>query len=374
MNLIPNNSTDIINTESEQKNLSSLNLNKEWVIDESKAQITDAVDKRVIEASRNRTIERIKSTLEELRLKSTQNSLIEPSKLEDLQTFIDWRNRNVDRMLGFCQILKNINNQGTNAIVQQIEILPKCMMHLTKKICKCDKKCVSDSFKDYKFDENCSLFDLQNIDTDDKYIEKCKVYDHRPENGKMIKRVVGKNINETAEQFLNKFDELCDDNNKFDEVQCDAYDLRDECLNDKQCIQESINFVKKSNCTNDEYDKQVEEITRIFDLNILPGNNMSDNILNRNVRSLDDFSTIDNPYTGSEFNVLRTNNVKTLSQSNDYAFNTAAPITVIGLVLMSFLSYLSYKNRKDYCKLGLCLSCALMIFISLIVYLTTEIL
>jgi hypothetical protein len=251
-----------------------------------------------------------------------------------MDTFIKWRNHNLNTMSKTCKMVGLFNMQGGDEIKHQIKIFPKCMVHLTKKMCKCDPKCISETFYGFNLDEKCLLFDLENVYTEDKYIEGCEKYDFWPINGKMVNRRVGRNVNEAKEEFYKAFNELCYDTTKVNETKSSAYELCDECCNSAECLLNTLDQGFKTNCTNEEYINQVSEIGKIFDID-LPVNKDSQPY-RRRLSSTEDIPTASHFFNVEDYNILKINETDN-STNQGLELNANTSITFIGVVLISLL-------------------------------------
>lgn len=274
-------------------------------------------------------------------------------------------------MTDFCKTTTGIPYNNHVQIEKEIRMLPKCMMHLTRKLCNCDSKCVTEISENFEFDDRCPLFDLENVETDDSYIELCKKYDLVPENGKMVQYVSNHNKDQNLNEFQIKINELCDDSTKLSDTQCIAYKLRDISDNDPNYLFTAIYNTTRKDCDNEEYFEQVGDIYQTLgflldkDLDIINPN------LKRSYRSIIGDSFFEHHFNMTDVNKLEISEITTSSSFDNIC--TAAPITSMGVVLMGILGYLSVKNRNDCFKFGLCLTGGCIVMLSLVFYLLSEV-
>lgn len=266
--------------------------------------------------------------------------------------FMKWRDSQLTEMNEFCnevsgpryRVIKN-KNYG-------LKTIPKCMMHTSRKICNCKPECVENIWKDYKFDQNCKLYDLENFNTDDSYIDNC--FPPRLNSNDVLEEVK-LNPDQVKSEFTKELDELCNNSSLLSSTKCKAYQLRDECRNDSTCLKEDFTYNLKNNCSNKEYTKQVEDFEKILGIEFINKNEEMNINSNRKLLSIDDDVLYENGY--NEDVILSRKNI---------AKNEMFVISSAGIAIICLLAIYKRNNRNS--TIRTCTISAVLILLSLIFY------
>lgn len=312
-----------------------------------------------IEQQEERALERIKSRLENTLQRNT-SAPSTSTDTNDIDLFVKWRNNNINSMTNICKMYTNLNLEGSDEIKNHIRILPKCMVHFTKKVCDCDSECVSNTFDGFKFNEACSLFDLDSVYTDDRYLDGCKNLEVRPKDGKMIRYVAGEKVEESKNSLNENIRGLCNDSSKFSETQCSAYELRDECLNKEICLSNALDQEFLESCNNTE---QINNIQKILGSPVERNSNM------RKIRSVPESSDFNYLFSINKDHDLvgnKTTNLTDYQNINNTELYNLIPLYVIGISMITTLACFNCQDKKMKIVCGL--GGLLLILLGLILY------
>ncbi|WUR04518.1 putative SP-containing membrane protein [Vairimorpha necatrix] len=130
---------------------------------------------------------------------------------------------------------------------KSIREFPKCNAYLIKRACQCDQVCIDEHIKNIIYDPSCVIFDLENVNTDVSYLDSCDREALRPYNGTLKLYKFGFNIERATKELNDSMNASCRSFTYAPDLICNAYELRDECKNEKFCM--SKNLIVPGNCT-----------------------------------------------------------------------------------------------------------------------------
>ncbi|WUR04504.1 putative SP-containing membrane protein [Vairimorpha necatrix] len=130
---------------------------------------------------------------------------------------------------------------------KSIREFPKCSAYLIKRACQCDQVCIDKNISNLKYDPSCVIFDLENVNTDVSYLDSCDRQALRPYDGTLKLYKFGFNIERATKELNDSVIACCRTLTYAPDLICNAYELRDECKNEKFCM--SKNFIVPGNCT-----------------------------------------------------------------------------------------------------------------------------
>lgn len=79
------------------------------------------------------------------------------------ENFLYWRDKQIKDYTKKCHALERRKNTNDTLLQHRISVLPKCMVHMTQKLCDCNVDCISKLFKSDTFDHTCKIFDLNSF-------------------------------------------------------------------------------------------------------------------------------------------------------------------------------------------------------------------
>lgn len=262
----------------------------------------------------------------------TEESRMDAEKYIDL--FIPKRNQQKGMFEMLCAFAQGNPAMGTEEIVE----LPKCLSYLTKRACMCDKQCFEDN-KVTDFSSRCHLFDLKDLDTDVKYLDSCRRIAFKPVDGVLRKHKYGHNIERAGAVLLEDIEQVCD--GKVDDISkatCDAYELREECRNDEQCMRGAI---RKINCANKE---------KIGDIEKILGFDIPDyNVRSRRGIEMDSLNKVPSKEIGI---------VELLGENVDMTLDICGGVMSVTFVILALLSQYKLKDESRKITVLICLLAA----------------
>lgn len=181
----------------------------------------------------------------------------------EFHEFEQWRNDVLEASAENCTKLYQLDSNVKTKEIELVEKVPKCLVHLTRKMCKCDQECISESFVNSYLDHSCRTYDRENLWYDTTY-KDCDYLGKRVEDGKLLPVDVYNSMISIMKDINSGITNLCDSNSNFENLLCKSYDLRDICRNNTKCMGFSIKDVPKKYCKNGLYEDQMDEIERIL--------------------------------------------------------------------------------------------------------------
>lgn len=146
-----------------------------------------------------------------------------------------------------------------------IKNVPRCLVQMTKQICHCDFDCVFDSFKKFRFDSECLLYDIQDLFISVKHYD-CDMLDKRIINGVLSTMKTDFDNMIFAQIFIN-LDELCDNKPKaMEKLQCIMYELKKSCKGSNVCNKFRLSDCFTRHCLNQNFRSQINDIERSIDI------------------------------------------------------------------------------------------------------------
>lgn len=272
---------------------------------------------------------------------------------EDKQQFIQYRNWHLPQMNDFCRKISQPQFKIPLDNLKDYKTIPKCIMHQSRKIFNCKPECIDSIWSDYKIDESCKIYDLENVNTDDSYVECIN------QNFGFLKpTVLTEELIEKKTELVKDLDKLCDDSTLYNSTKCKAYQLRDKCRNDSTCLEKDFNYNRKSDCTNKDYDKQVEEFQKILGIEIGNQNEMTNGNSIRKLLSIENEPFSNNKY---EEDIAVSNNI--ISKNEMGVISTAG---IVAIFLYGICSRKNMNNSKfKTCMISAVLLCVSLILVSL---------
>lgn len=216
----------------------------------------------------------------------------------DLDEFHRWR-ANIKNY--YTDICINFEDEITKGISKNIANLPKCLVDITRRHCKCQNRCLDYSLKQLKYDDNCLQFNTTGIDNDLIHTD-CRYLGGPLEGDNDDYRNFFLHF---SEDLYKRIEYYCNNVVKnFSEMSCKALVLRDYCNDDQQCIYYFLNAKEPKNCINKHYNSGIQNFKDILKLdafeniftskNILPVFNSTrmnfiEKIRCRNLKSIEDY-------------------------------------------------------------------------------------
>lgn len=180
-----------------------------------------------------------------------------------LHEFEEWRTMHLDFSATKCNDLEKLDIYTGEQTSDSISKLPKCLVHMTRKMCNCDQPCIGRSFARGKIDTTCNSYDLKNIWFDDNY-RNCYFLDATVKDGRFIKSDAYNMVERDGIKFMKGIYDLCVNKEIFKTLLCKAYELRDECKDEANCLHFYLKKLLERTCSNTEFDDQLAELERIL--------------------------------------------------------------------------------------------------------------
>lgn len=307
-------------------------------------------------------------------MESNEDKIFEPKMLG----FIAWRNSHLQNTAKKCKIIESteVNDEDLNNEV--IVNLPKCLVHFTRKMCKCNHDCIGKTFSTSDIDTECSSFDTKNLWYDDKY-KNCNFLEWTVNNGSLS--IIKKNGKDKilSNEIMIGLQDLCHSKENFLDLLCKSYDLRDNCLNDQDCI---IAFLERRPirlCENNEYSEQREILERILNFNF---ENSTDQ---ENFKKINGFENMNQSSTKSVYKrdltdykdlnlqMMEQNisnyNINNYTEYSDhiktYKSYSLISISMISGVLLLIFAISAIKNTKKSFSIPACCLTSIMFLMSI---------
>lgn len=255
--------------------------------------------------------------------------------------FEEWRNSLVEYYNRICRFNYLGILSKKDILEFNLEKIPKCLLHFTRRICDCDNDCVSLSMRNVTFDPLCSLYDTENLYLHDKYID-CTFIDEKLYKEESIYKYFDKMSLYSQDKLFDGINDLCKGNeNSYNEIQCAIYDIRFGCGNSTECYSFIFNRDTPTDCKYNNYFDMISEIERIMDFPFLfnyTPKNLTEGIQSKSIAK------------------------RSIEYNNGTNLQMGSKILLMGGVLLSFLFY--YKNKKN----SLTALVSILVLFSLAVY------
>lgn len=299
---------------------------------------------------------------------------------QNMSDFEKWRDYHLNATAERCKTEESAEESSEKLEDASIVNLPKCLVHFTKKLCKCNHECVGKSFVGSNIDTGCISFDTQNLWYDDNY-KDCRFLKWSINNGS-VSYVQDLALDENlSNQIMTGIDKLCHSKENFEDLLCKAYDLRDNCQNKENCMIFHLDKKNNNTCDNEEYDEQREVIERVlrynfhtlddlksvvvFDESENLAQSETKNVYKRDLNILNDQLMTDGSYNDNLMTISEHH--KSLLANNTYSVTS---LTMISGLLMVFLAISGIKNNNKVIVIPALSLTTLMFIIS--IYLTLN--
>lgn len=174
-----------------------------------------------------------------------------------------WRKNQIDLYNTICKLSvgrffqKNISKEN-------LSLVPKCLVQITKRYCNCDTDCVRNSILGTDFNLECLEYDLHNLYLHDRFIDCRFLNENLPENEKIYNFLDEMSIN-TKKNIFKGIDYLCNgDIEYYPQLQCGIYELRDGCNEISECYDFMLNGRLSAICEVDTFETIVSEVLHII--------------------------------------------------------------------------------------------------------------
>lgn len=184
--------------------------------------------------------------------------------IKDMEIFEKWRESTINKYNTICyQRINNIIKLNQKEEIN-LKNIPRCMVKLTRSMCKCNRDCASDSYFKMKFDLSCLIYDMNDLYIDINYVD-CQFLDYKIVDNYMVPSAIGNYLTNSRIRFYKEISKFCKTPNyAFDNIQCAAYELRDACNDNKLCLEISLNANFPENCVNDEFQNMINDLSTIM--------------------------------------------------------------------------------------------------------------
>ncbi|KAK6090279.1 hypothetical protein P3W45_000636 [Vairimorpha bombi] len=183
--------------------------------------------------------------------------------------FEEWRNEELFKANEKCFYFESMSVYDQPSASALIKKVPKCLIHLTRKMCNCSRSCVNKSFMK-SIISGCESFDRVNLWYDDNFHE-CEFLGKKVIGNELVPVETYNKLLVTIENIKQGIPELCDSSEKFESLLCDIYEYRDSCKGLSSCMNFFFNEFSTKYCKNEDYSIQIEEFERILGRKIHSG-------------------------------------------------------------------------------------------------------
>lgn len=276
---------------------------------------------------------------------NTEDNVEISEKENELHDFGKWRDDTLSHANMLCQTLPPEFLFKNPAIHNQIKNMPKCLKHLTEKICKCDKDCTNHIMENFSPDPKCFLFDISDLENDDKYID-CRFLNKYIVDSKFVGQLTDYNYATVKHNIYNEVSKLCNSDKETFDLICSAYELRDYCRNNVNCYKFVLNKDKIDNCKNISFPDSLKDIENIL---FIPTDQVKNS---RSVRSIlydESYDGVSNSllYDTNEIEGIGSDSLMIGDEQNSLA-SCSSTITksMIPILLLSFVGYFFFTDRQ----------------------------
>lgn len=288
----------------------------------------------------------------------------ERNEISEFENFVKWRNENMNYTSNKCSDIQKASEYESPFVHDELRRVPKCLVHYTRKMCKCNQVCIGESFIDNGFDTKCLRYDLTNLYLDDRY-KDCRFLNKKVDKGKLIPNNQDYDTINTANFINNELKDLCDYKVDMDRLFCHIYDLRDGCNNIKSCMKFLLKPLETRECENDEYTLSIENIEGILNFNF--------NEINHDVEhaGLEEDEQIEKVFREAIYGRTKRSIPEGISKQISFKSSSLdireredvipmLSVSIISILLIGLLCYLKYKySNVNKTLFGTLVTCAL---------------
>lgn len=127
--------------------------------------------------------------------------------------FEEWRSHSLFANDYYCKTEEVSKIGESQQLSAKIANFHKCMLQLTREMCRCDQKCVTESLMNVTLDFPCLKIDHDNLFLSMKY-QPCDMYGIKVLNGSMYYRNTPDLFPVLGERIYNELFKLCNENKK----------------------------------------------------------------------------------------------------------------------------------------------------------------
>lgn len=255
---------------------------------------------------------------------------------EEIKDFKRWRNYTLQKAVKNCKSMSAKTLNDNPELIQAIVYTPKCLIKYTKYLCESEKKCYKNLLADLKFDNDCFLFDLNNLYADSNYVD-CNFLDRNIVNSRFVGKNVEYDIYSIRHNIYNELNSIIKGTGSKNKLLYNLYCIRDVCRNDINCLKTFLNRDRICNCQNIKFPDNLKEIENIVFYS------SSNNVTVRNKRSINELLK-DGSMSSNSTGLL--NNTSSLNLFGDHFNNSAVNFQgsiSLFLIPMAVTSY-NYKG------------------------------
>lgn len=256
--------------------------------------------------------------------------------LGTLKNFEEWRNKNIKAYNEYCDGT-DFSEISKNEPLKDLYLkFSKCMIQLTRQMCKCDQNCFNNSFKNIHFKGTVIKDKIDQVFVSNVY-SNCDVYKVSVINGVMFESDSAMPFSRIELRIKESLENLCNGNQNFyNDLQCASYELKDECRDDLKCMKSYLISEIPSDCRNEEFNNKIEDIHSLIGYPIF--NNTEEAKLSRGERSIvESYENLNNSfYEKSVYGNI----------SDDTSDFPLSSVIILSGILFSTIGYLIYKVSK----------------------------
>ncbi|KAK6089643.1 hypothetical protein P3W45_001409 [Vairimorpha bombi] len=185
-------------------------------------------------------------------------------KTDNMKDFEIWMEDIALVYNNLCKLYQDMDLVRENTGLE-IRLVPKCLVQLTKEMCKCNLDCMANSFNLNILSHNCFLYDLNNLFLSMEH-KDCAFLEKKVVNEELVELETDF-YDSIGEEIGTGIEKLCDDMpDSFEELQCKMYELKEGCRGIEDCYKYILSSEVNRSCKNPDFVDQIEDIRRSIQL------------------------------------------------------------------------------------------------------------
>lgn len=275
-----------------------------------------------------------------------------------------WIRKVVNEHNTLCQSIQLHDEQRNNL---EIANLPRCLLKILKKECKCDKDCLAISILNSNLDKTCKIYGLDGFFSDTRYLNCSYIDDFQPK--KVNAHKTFNFFNDMKLEILYLLAELCNNNPEaLGKLKCNLDRLRDMCENHIECVNFAIVLNYPVFCINRNYDSDVSSVFKIIKYGFEKNLTKEEHSINKRTVSFPNNEKFDLVYLDNLNINDQSVDVKKIETDN-VDFNYILSFIVISTILLSLVCINIKEDKIRIIKLHFSLLYILLVSIIFICFL-----
>lgn len=268
--------------------------------------------------------------------------------------FETWRKFELDIATRNCLKHEEGKLIETTYSLDYIKKAPKCLVHLTRRACKCNQDCIGISFLKSPINSTCKTFDTTLIWYDDKYRD-CKFLDYTLKDGNLTAIEEIDHDKELSDKISEGIEKLCLSSDGYLGLIYDAYELRDKCENKLECIEKFLYIIPTDTCENESFKEQRAYVEAILNYKFgLANSNQSgltelvEKVKKVNKREVSSYDNFDSAYFNNDLEYNSLEGLTSGANSSIQTFSSSAiTLSVTSTLLLFILAFFGLRDSKN---------------------------